>query len=72
MSDKDVCEMEGTVTAFMCLIDWKYEAGFNGSGNSIFYSEESLRQHRPCVKNCGIARVKVSFDKVIQDEVEER
>jgi len=67
VEEKDICEQEGSIYAYMCLIDWKYEAPFNIDGNRICYSIESLKRVRPCVEDCGIVEVKVSFVKVVQE-----
>ena len=65
--EKDICEQEGFVYAHMCQVDWKYEAPANVDGNRIFYTVESLKERRPCVDDCGIVKVKVSFVEVIQE-----
>ena len=69
--EKDVCEQEGFVHAYMCLVNWKYEAPFNADGNRIFYSLESLKRGQPCVEDCGIVKVKVSFVGVVQEGKDE-
>lgn len=64
--EKDIGEREGFVYAYMCLVDWECEAPFNAEGNRICYSIESLKRVRPCVEDCGIVKVKVSFVEVVQ------
>jgi len=70
VEEKDVSGQEGFVYAYMCLVDWQYEAPFNMTGNRIFYDIESLKRSLPCVEDCGIVKVKVSFVEVIQEGVE--
>lgn len=68
---KETCVLEGSVDGYMCLIDWKYEAGNNMLGNRIFYSIDSVKEFRSCVEDCGIVKVKLSFVEVIQEEKED-
>ena len=67
IGDTNVCDPEGAVYAYMCATDWKYEVPFNLMGNQIFYSLESLKAIFPCVEECGIVKVKVSFVEVVQE-----
>lgn len=65
--EKDICEMEGSIHGYMCLVDWKYEAPANYAGNHIYYSLDSVRKLRGCTDQCGIVKVKVSFVEVVEE-----
>ncbi len=51
---------------YMCLVDFQYELG-EADMNTIYSSIESLRKNRNCVSQCGIAKVKVQLEEIVQD-----
>jgi hypothetical protein len=54
------------VLGYMCLVDFECEIGAALDGNKVYPSERSLREHMPCVEDCGIVEVKVSFSRLIR------
>ena len=42
------------------------------TGVEIYFSEKSIKAHRKCVKECGIVKIKVSFEEVVQERLPER
>lgn len=55
-------------TAYICLVDWDYHVDADWNGTVIYPSLTALKRERQCVEQCGIARVKVYFDKLIKKE----
>lgn len=56
---------DGSVTGYMCLIDWEYEIGGASDGNRVYPSVETLKEHHQCADECGIVEVRVSFSRLI-------
>ena len=52
--------------AFMCLVDYEHELGFAAGAHKVYGAIEDLRATRPCVEQCGIARVRVVLEEVVQ------
>lgn len=52
--------------AFMCLVDYEHELGFASGAHKVYGAVEDLRDTRPCVEQCGIARVRVVLEEVVQ------
>ena len=50
---------------YMDMTDYYHEVGEASGGNTIWPSPENLLEGSPCASQCGIARVKVMFDKEI-------
>lgn len=55
------------VTGYMDLVDFECELGMASGGNAVYASIEDLRKQHPCVKQCGIVKVKVEAIEVIQE-----
>ena len=53
---------------YMCKTDWDYELGEALGGNSIYPSIEDLKKRRKCVSSCGIVKVRVELEEVVQPE----
>lgn len=53
---------------FMCKVDYECELGKAEGVTPIYPSVGDLRKHRTCVDECGIVKVLVYLDAVIQDE----
>lgn len=53
---------------YMCMIDFECELGMASGGNLVFPSIENLKENRACVYRCGIVKVKVELDEVIQEQ----
>ena len=58
---------EDSYYAYVCKTDWDYHFPDDWHGVNIYFSEESIRKHSPCVESCGIVKVKVSFEEVIDE-----
>jgi len=57
--------MSKEYTAYCCKTDWDYHFPDDWDGVSIYFSEKSIKHHRKCVGECGIVKVKVSFEEII-------
>jgi len=57
---------------YICKIDWDWELGEALGGSKIYPSLKDLKAHHSCWKDCGIVKVKVSFEEVIDGEEETR
>lgn len=62
-STPDEKELSG---GFMCRTDFEEELGCAEGGNTVYPSLENLKQHRQCVAECGIVRVSVNLEEVIE------
>lgn len=51
---------------YVCKTDWDYHFPDDYNGVTVYFSEKSIKDHRKCVKYCGIVKVKVSFEEVIK------
>ena len=51
---------------FMCQIDFHHELGEAYPYTEIYPSIKTLKEQRDCVKECGIYKVKIVIEKVIQ------
>ena len=58
----------GVRYGYMCKVDYDFELGEALGGNVIYPSVANLKHHKACTKECGIVRVRISLDKVIQEE----
>jgi len=56
---------DGSVTGYMCAIDWEYELGAASGGNLVFPSVDDLKRSHVCWENCGIVEVRVLFSKTV-------
>jgi hypothetical protein len=43
----------------MCAVDFLHELGEAAGGNTIYPSEKSAIENSPCVKSCGLVKVKI-------------
>lgn len=67
ISEEEIEKVTRTVKeeiGYMCLTDYLHELGCIKC--TVFGSLEELKEEKPCVKNCGIMKVKVSQVEVIQ------
>lgn len=55
--------------AYCCKTDWDYHFPDDWHGVDIYFSEKSIKAHRKCVEECGIVKVKVSFEEVVQERL---
>jgi len=53
-------------TAYVCKTDWNYHFPDDADGVTVYFSEESLKKNRKCVEECGIVKIKVSFEEVVE------
>ena len=53
---------------YMCKVDFECELGLAAGGNMVYSSVEDLKECRPCVKECGIVKVRVELVDVVQEE----
>ena len=59
-------EDDGTVTGYMCLIDWEFELGAASGGNCVYPSVDDLKRRHKCADDCGIVEVSVAFKRLVQ------
>lgn len=52
---------------YMCKTDWDWELGEAMGGCDVYPSVEDLKENRKCAKQCGIVKVKVSFEEIISE-----
>jgi hypothetical protein len=52
---------DGSVTGYMCAIDWECELGAASDGNRVYPSVEALKHGHKCWEDCGIVEVRVFF-----------
>lgn len=64
MIDSMNAEEDGTVTGYMCAVDWECELGAAMGGNRVFPSLEDALESLKCGKVCGIVEVSVAFKSV--------
>ena len=50
----------------MCLTDIEHEVGHADYEHTIYPSIAALKKAKPCVRQCGIARVAVFIEEVAQ------
>jgi len=62
----EIMQEEKEYTAYVCQTDWDYHFPDDWHGVDIYFSEKSIKAHRKCVEECGIVKVKVSFEEVIE------
>lgn len=53
---------------FMCKTDFDYEMRGASDGARIYPSESGLRRERKCVDQCGVVAVRVTLERLVQDE----
>jgi hypothetical protein len=56
---------DGSVTGYMCRIDWECELGQARDGNKVYPSVDGLREYHTCADTCGIVEVAVFFRKLV-------
>jgi hypothetical protein len=52
---------------YMCLTDFNLELGEALGKAEVYVSVDDLKVHRPCVKECGIVKVKITFVEIMQN-----
>ena len=45
--------------AYMCAVDYEYHLENDWNGAEVYPSIKSLKEHRPCVKGCGIVKIQI-------------
>lgn len=53
------------VEVYVCKTDYDYHIPDDVQGITVYFSEESIREERDCVENCGIVKMKLTFDSII-------
>lgn len=62
-----------TVEVYMCGVDWQHEIGQAMGGVTLYSTLDDLERFRPCVKTCGVVKVKVQLvEWVIEQNFEEK
>ena len=66
-SISEIIYEDGTreVFCWMCKIDWDHEIGSALGGNTVYPNLEDLKECHS-TKGCGIVRVKVTLEEVIE------
>lgn len=59
---------EDVFVGFMCKTDFDYDMRGASDGARIYPSEEALRRERQCIAECGIVAVRVTLERLVQDE----
>ena len=59
---------KGEIRGFMCLVDWQHELGESAYGTKVYGDIDDLRQHSPCVIECGIAEVAMRLVGIAQKQ----
>lgn len=52
----------------MCAVDFMHHLENDSHEQRVYSSEEDLRAKRPCVKECGVARVRIVLEQFITDK----
>lgn len=55
------------VHGYMCKVDFDHELGAALGGNTIYPSIEDLVKNKSCVDQCGIVRVRIELDEILQE-----
>lgn len=55
---------------YMCKVAWDWELGEDWHGTKIYPSLEALMEHHSCIDECGIVKVRIDLDSIIQDSVD--
>jgi hypothetical protein len=50
---------------YMCKVDFDWELGEALGGTAIYPSVEDLKAERKCVSSCGIVKVKIELEEVV-------
>ena len=61
-------EEDGSVIGYMCKVDYECELGAAAGGKVVYPTVEDLKERRSCVDECGIVKVAVSLEEVVQEE----
>lgn len=59
---------EPTGVYFMCGVDFQHHLDNDALGTPVYASIEDLREHRHCVKQCGIVAVKIELVRWEQEQ----
>jgi hypothetical protein len=60
--------MKETRYGYMCATAFDWELGEALGGTRVYATIEDLKDCQPCVKQCGIVKVKVELEEVIQGD----
>ena len=52
------------MTLYLCGVDWQHELGEAADGTTFYPNLESLKHYRKCWEECGVIKVKVTFDDI--------
>ena len=52
-------------TGYMCATDFMHELGEAPDGTKIYNSKEDCLRNCSCIHECGMYKVKISFDKIV-------
>ena len=61
-------EMDRRVRSFMCGVDWQYHLDADALGTTLYPDEESLRDRRKCIDECGIVEVEVRLIRWVRPQ----
>jgi hypothetical protein len=51
----------------MCLTDWDYHVDGDSRGCRVYPTEADLRRERACAAECGVAKITMTFEAVVQE-----
>ncbi len=52
---------------YMCKVGFDWELGHAIGGNKIYPSVEDLKENCRCVEECGIVKVRIELEEVVQE-----
>lgn len=55
------------VDGYMCSVDFECELGMASGGHRVFGSIDDLLNHKKCVYQCGIVKVRVQYLETITE-----
>lgn len=50
------------IEIYMCKTDYDYHIPDDICGVNIYFSKESIKKHRECIKSCGIVKLKLDLN----------
>lgn len=61
--------MNNKIIGYMCQTNFHFELGEAPDGCMIYPTPEDLKRYEPCVTSCGIVKVSVTLEEVVDKGV---